>query len=106
MPRRLIICCCFDVEGLKNPSMLFAFNTCMGSSLALSDVEKMEADWRRISVSREVVGWADVASVGAHQLLAGIMADSMWTTVDTNMSLMRPPVRLMWWAPRRWLTWN
>jgi len=71
--------------------MLLAFNTCMGSSLALSDVEKMEADWRRISVSRDVVGWADVASVGAHQLLAGIMADSMWTTVDTNMSSIRPP---------------
>ena len=91
MSRRLIICFCFFVEGLKIPGMLTAFNTCMGSSLALSEVESLEAAWKEISVSRDVVDWAEVASVGAHQLFAGIMADAMWTANDTNNSAMRPP---------------
>ena len=53
----------------------------MGSELKSQDVERLEANWKRVCVSREVEEWADVAVVGAHQLFAALMADAIWTSV-------------------------
>ena len=75
----------FCVEGLKKPGLLKAFNTCMGSELKDVDVKNLEAAWKRVCVTRKVEKWADVAVVGAHQLFAGLMADSIWTSVEKDV---------------------
>ena len=78
---RRLITFFFCVEGLKKPGLLKAFNICMGSELKSQDVERLEANWKRVCVSRTVEERADVAVVGAHQLFAALMADAIWKSV-------------------------
>ena len=86
----------FFYLALKIPGILKAFNASMGSSMSSAGVEDVERAYVEVCGSTSVIEWNKVVSVGAQQMLAGLVANEVWKE-DEYMSppLPESPLKMM-----------